>query len=89
MDLSTLDLDQVRHRWGDEDDEQAFSVDVAAGQETVMETMRSWAKRGEAAKKCGVNPIPPPMGILDHPGTVCLRCVCSSSIGIGVCSVHH
>lgn len=67
MGSSTLDLDQLPHRWGDEDDEQEFSVDVAAGQETVMETMRSWAKRGEAAKKCGVNPIPPPMGILDHP----------------------
>ncbi|KAG2592248.1 hypothetical protein PVAP13_5NG535200 [Panicum virgatum] len=68
MDLSTLDLDQVRHRWGDEVDEQVlFSVDPAAVQESVMKAVRRWAENGEYYKKRGKDPIPPPMEILDHP----------------------
>jgi len=74
MDLSTLDLDQVRHRWGDEVDEQVlFSVHPSAVQESVMKAVRRWAENGEYYKKRGKDPIPPPMEILDHPGTVCLR----------------
>jgi hypothetical protein len=76
--------DRLQHHWVEEEEQEIFRVDTAVVRETARERMGFWAKRGEAAKKHGYNPTPPPMEILDHPGTACLPACAPPSIGIGL-----
>ncbi|RLM56362.1 hypothetical protein C2845_PM10G09500 [Panicum miliaceum] len=60
--------DRLQHHWVEEEEErEIFRVDMAEVRETARERMGFWAKRGEAAKKHGYNPTPPPMEILRPP----------------------